>query len=127
MLVSNLQTCRKGQLKPISVVVKIRQGRKASTLITGFEPFFLEADELAEELKTRCASATSGEDPNVRLFDVQRVADVLRPVSPAPGKSSGMEVLVQGKQLKGVTEFLTSRGVPKRWIETADLSGGGKK
>jgi translation initiation factor 2D len=51
---------RKGQIKPISVVVKIRQGRKATTLITGFEPFFLEAVTLAEELKTRCASSTSG-------------------------------------------------------------------
>ncbi|KAG0700484.1 hypothetical protein DFH29DRAFT_931661 [Suillus ampliporus] len=95
---------KKGQLKPISVVVKIRQGRKACTLITGFEPFLLEAVDLAEELKTICASSTS--------------------VSPAPGKSSGMEVLVQGKQIKAVTEFLASRGVPKRWMETVD---GGKK
>ncbi|KAG2031767.1 hypothetical protein BDR03DRAFT_927535 [Suillus americanus] len=95
---------KKGQIKPISVMVKIRQGRKATTLITGFEPFFLEAVTLAEELKTRCASSTS--------------------VSPAPGKSSGMEVLVQGKQIKEVTEFLASQGVPKRWVHT---EGGGKK
>ncbi|KAG1774733.1 hypothetical protein EV702DRAFT_1280422 [Suillus placidus] len=95
---------KKGQIKPISVVIKVRQGRKATTLITGFEPFFLEAVALAEELKTRCASSTS--------------------VSPAPGKSSGMEVLVQGKQIKEVTEFLASRGVPKRWVHT---EGGGKK
>jgi translation initiation factor 2D len=95
---------KKGQIKPISVVVKIRQGRKATTLITGFEPFFLEAVTLAEELKTRCASSTS--------------------VSQAPGKSSGMEVLVQGKQIKEVTEFLASQGVPKRWVHA---EGGGKK
>lgn len=95
---------KKGQIKPISVVIKVRQGRKATTLITGFEPFFLEAVALAEELKTRCASSTS--------------------VSPAPGKSSGMEVLVQGKKTKEVTEFLASRGVPKRWVHT---EGGGKK
>jgi translation initiation factor 2D len=38
-----------------------------------------------------------------------------------------MEVLVQGKQIKVVTEFLVSRGVPKKWVETADLSSGGKK
>lgn len=95
---------KKGQIKPISVVVKIRQGRKATTLITGFEPFLLEAVDISEELKTRCASSTS--------------------VSPAPGKSSGMEVLVQGKQIKEVTAFLASRGVPKRWIHT---EGGGKK
>ncbi|KAG1744397.1 hypothetical protein EDB19DRAFT_1695106 [Suillus lakei] len=95
---------KKGQIKPISVVIKVRQGRKATTLITGFEPFLLEAVSLAEELKTRCASSTS--------------------VSPAPGKSSGMEVLVQGKQIKEVTELLASRGVPKRWVQT---EGGGKK
>lgn len=95
---------KKGQIKPISVVVKVRQGRKATTLITGFEPFFLEAVALAEELKTICASSTS--------------------VSPAPGKSWGMEVLVQGKKTKEVTEFLASRGVPKRWVHT---EGGGKK
>ncbi|KAG2107739.1 uncharacterized protein F5147DRAFT_696927 [Suillus discolor] len=95
---------KKGQIKPISVVVKVRQGRKATTLITGFEPFLLEATALAEELKMRCASSTS--------------------VSPAPGKSSGMLVLVQGKQVKEVTEFLTSQGVPKRWVHT---EGGGKK
>ncbi|KAG2047472.1 hypothetical protein BDR06DRAFT_985159 [Suillus hirtellus] len=95
---------KKGQIKPISVVVKVRQGRKATTLITGFEPFLLEAAALAEELKMKCASSTS--------------------VSPAPGKSSGMLVLVQGKQVKEVTEFLTSQGVPKRWVHT---EGGGKK
>jgi len=94
---------RKGSLKPISVVVKIRQGRKASTLITNFEPYLLTADFLAEELRRICASATS--------------------VSPAQGKSSGMEVLVQGKQIQAVTELLMSKGVPKKWIELADLSG----
>lgn len=95
---------KKGQIKPISVVVKVRQGRKAMTLITGFEPFLLEAVTLAEELKTRCASSTS--------------------VSPVPGKSSGMEVLVQGRQIKEVTEFLVSQGIPKRWIHA---EGNGKK
>lgn len=52
---------RKGTLKPISVVVKIRQGRKASTLVTNFEPFLVTAEFLAEELRRICASATSGE------------------------------------------------------------------
>ncbi|KAF8556748.1 hypothetical protein OG21DRAFT_1408399 [Imleria badia] len=94
---------KKGQLTPISVVVKVRQGRKASTLVTGFEPFFLEGEEMADELRRLCACATS--------------------VSPAPGKASGLEVLVQGKQIKAVTEFLLSRGVPKRWIEAAALKG----
>jgi len=93
---------RKGQLKPISVVVKIRQGRKASTLITGCETFFITPEFLSEELKRICATSTS--------------------ISPVQGKSSNaMEVLVQGKQLKPVTDLLLAQGVPKRWIEATDL------
>lgn len=41
-------------------MVKVRQGRKASTLVTGFEPFFLEGEEMADELRRLCACATSG-------------------------------------------------------------------
>jgi translation initiation factor 1 (eIF-1/SUI1) len=52
---------RKGALKPIQVVVKIRQGRKASTLVSGFESFaVLSGEEMAEDLRKICASATSG-------------------------------------------------------------------
>ncbi|KZP09841.1 hypothetical protein FIBSPDRAFT_873211 [Athelia psychrophila] len=93
---------KKGTLKPISVVAKIRQGKKVSTLISGFEPFLITADVLAEELRRLCASATS--------------------VSPVQGKAAGMEVLVQGKQLDAVAGLLGARGVPKRWIEAVDLS-----
>ncbi|TFK37567.1 hypothetical protein BDQ12DRAFT_736100 [Crucibulum laeve] len=98
--------CKKGSLKPIQVVIKVRQGRKASTLITGFEPFLvLDADEMAEDLRKACAGATS--------------------VSPIFGKpaNSGMEVLIQGKQGKAVTEYLTAKGIPKKWIEVMDISG----
>ncbi|KAI6038907.1 hypothetical protein EDC04DRAFT_3014545 [Pisolithus marmoratus] len=93
---------RKGQLKPISVVVKTRQGRRANTLISGFEPFLLEAEVMAEELRRICAGSTG--------------------VSPLPGKPTRSEVLVQGKQTKAVVDFLLSKGVPKKWIETADLT-----
>lgn len=51
---------RKGAVKPIQVLVKIRQGRKACTLITGFEMYGLGADDLAEELRRVCASSTAG-------------------------------------------------------------------
>ena len=47
-------------MKPVSIVVKSRQGRKACTFITGYEPFSMEADELADELRKACASSTSG-------------------------------------------------------------------
>ncbi|THH17973.1 hypothetical protein EUX98_g9030 [Antrodiella citrinella] len=99
---------KKGAVKPIKVTAKIRQGRKTATLVTGFESFFLQADEFADELEKVCASSTS--------------------VSPLPGKaSSDMEVMVQGKQTKAVTDFLMARGVPKKWIEVADLSNAKKK
>ncbi|CAL1697893.1 unnamed protein product [Somion occarium] len=98
---------KKGHVRPIFVTVKIRQGRKAATLISGFEPYLLQAEELAEELRKLCASATS--------------------VTPLPGKSSDLEVMVQGKQIKAVTDLLISKGVPKKWIEVADLSDAKKK
>ncbi|TFY76449.1 hypothetical protein EWM64_g7560 [Hericium alpestre] len=98
---------KKGQLRPISVIVKIRQGRKACTLITGFEQFQLASDAIAEALRARCASATA--------------------VTPVPGKSAGEEIMVQGKQIKPVVDYLLGEGVPKRWIEAADLSDAKKK
>ena len=51
---------RKGELKPISIVIKLRQGRKACTLITNFEAFLLDANVLADELQKLCASSTTG-------------------------------------------------------------------
>ncbi|KAG5730257.1 Ligatin [Termitomyces sp. T112] len=97
---------RKGELKPIQVVMKVRQGRKVSTLISGFEPFLvLNAEDMAEDLRKACAGATS--------------------ISPIHGKpaGAGMEVMVQGKQSQAVMEYLTGKGIPKKWIETHDLSG----
>lgn len=77
----------------------MRQGRKASTLTRGFEAFLIDAEEMADELRKTCAGATS--------------------VSPVTGKgpNAGMEVLVQGKQAQAVSDYLTGKGVPKRWIE----------
>jgi translation initiation factor 2D len=90
-------------LRQISVVVKTRQGRRATTCVTGFENFQVEADYLAEELRKSCASSTS--------------------INPLPGKAAGQEVMVQGKQLKAVTDILIAKGVPKKWIEAKDMTG----
>ncbi|KAI5985001.1 heterokaryon incompatibility protein-domain-containing protein [Pisolithus marmoratus] len=65
-------------------------------------PLLLEAEVMAEELRRICAGSTG--------------------VSPLPGKPTRSEVLVQGKQTKAVVDFLLSKGVPKKWIETADLT-----
>lgn len=43
-------------------------------------------------------------------------------VSPVLGKANQLEVLVQGKQGKIVTEYLISNGVMKRWIELEDTT-----
>ncbi|KZV88547.1 hypothetical protein EXIGLDRAFT_651009 [Exidia glandulosa HHB12029] len=93
---------RKGALKPVNVTSKFRQGKRPVTLITNFEPYGLDADWLGEELRRICAGATS--------------------VNPLPGKSAGKEVLVQGKQIRAVQEFLLGRGVGKKWIETVDAT-----
>ncbi|TFY63903.1 hypothetical protein EVJ58_g2961 [Rhodofomes roseus] len=107
LLVLILSIDRKGQLKPVQVVMKIRQGRKACTLVTGFEPYSLSAEDLAEELRRICASSTS--------------------VNPVHGKASEMEVMVQGKQIKAVTDLLVNKGVPKKWIEVTDMTAEKKK
>ncbi|EJU00198.1 hypothetical protein DACRYDRAFT_108945 [Dacryopinax primogenitus] len=94
---------KKGQLAPISVVAKTRQGRRVISLVTRFELYGIEADELAEALRKACASATS--------------------VTPLPGKNAGSEVLVQGNQLKIVSDLLMERGIPKKWIQLEDTTG----
>jgi translation initiation factor 2D len=54
-------SCRKGPLKPVQVTMKVRQGRKVCTLISGFEPYLVvDAEDMAEELRKVCAGATSG-------------------------------------------------------------------
>lgn len=97
---------KKGELKQISILVKTRQGRRATTCITGFESFQVEAEDLAEELRKSCASSTS--------------------VNPLPGKVTGQEVMVQGKQLKAVVDLLIAKGIPKQWIEAKDTTTGKK-
>ncbi|KAI0789203.1 eukaryotic translation initiation factor SUI1 family protein [Abortiporus biennis] len=88
---------KKGAITPITIVVKVRQGRKAATLITGFETFQLDAEVLAEELRKICASSTT--------------------VNQLTGKPVAMQVMVQGKQIKKVVEFLISKGVSEKWIK----------
>lgn len=51
---------KKGSLRPITVAAKTRQGRKVCTFVTGFEQYHLSGDALAEALRVRCASSTSG-------------------------------------------------------------------
>ena len=118
---------RKGELKPISVIIKIRQGRKACTLITGYETFGLQAYELAEELRKTCASSTSGASCLDCPYDESYTNVLSGTVSPMQGKPNSLEVMAQGKQFKAVTELLIAHGVPKRWIEMVDQTQEKKK
>lgn len=86
-------------MKPINLAIKIRGGRKAVTVITGFETFGISEEHLAEELNKKCASATTfGEIPNQ-----------------AKGVKA-LEILVQGKHIAMVRDLLIAKGVPKRMI-----------
>ncbi|KAG8908931.1 hypothetical protein FRB99_000034 [Tulasnella sp. 403] len=101
---------RKGVLQPIEVTVKSRGGKKAVTIITGFEAYSITAEFLMEELKRICASATSS-----------------GPIPGASKASKGVEVLVQGKHITAVRDLLTRQGIAKRYIQESDISGGKKK
>lgn len=49
-------------------------------------------------------------------------------VTPVAGtKTGGMEVMVQGKQAKAVADLLIEKGVPKKWVEAADMTAKDKK
>lgn len=53
------------------------------------------------------------------LFTVRQrsFSEIVTPITP---KSAQMEVLVQGKQEKAVTEYLINKGIPKKWIVVDD-------
>lgn len=48
-------------------------------------------------------------------------------MNPLQGRSAEAEVMVQGKQIKAVVDLLINRGVPKKWIESADMTEKKKK
>jgi translation initiation factor 1 (eIF-1/SUI1) len=59
-------------MMPIQVAIKMRQGRKVCTLITGFEPYLVvDAEEMAEDLRRVCAGSTSGMRLCFILSDLQ--------------------------------------------------------
>ncbi len=91
---------KKGALNPITIMVKTRQGRKQVTLVAGLEAFGIDPDDFADDLRRRCAGSTS-----------------VQPLTGASPKLNLKEVMVQGAQGKAVTEALTERGVPRRWIK----------
>jgi len=108
---------RKGSLSQVSVVAKMRQGKRPVTLLTNFEPYGLDAQLLADELRPLCAGSTSGKPP----LSLPKLSLYVL-VNPLPGKNAGKEVMVQGKQISNVVSVLLGRGLAKKWIETEDLT-----
>ncbi|KAI7906394.1 uncharacterized protein BX663DRAFT_427508 [Cokeromyces recurvatus] len=94
---------RKGYPKPIEITQEIRQGRKTITKITGVEGFGLDIEELAKELTRLCASSAT-----------------YNPIQGVSPKNPLFEIMVQGPQIKNVTELMISKGVPRRFIDTFD-------
>ncbi|KAG8872413.1 hypothetical protein FRB97_007689 [Tulasnella sp. 331] len=108
---------KKGALKPIRIETKARAAGRWNTIITGFEDYAhgphandLTAERLSEDLCKMCATATTS-----------------GPIPGASKSSQGMEVAVQGRHSKKVTEFLMSKGVPKAAIEEKVVANKKKK
>lgn len=93
---------RKGKPNPISINIVYRKDHTV-TYISGFEIFSLDAESLAEGLKTACASSTA--------------------VQPNFHDSNLRQIMVQGEQVEIVTECLIARGIQRRWIEVIDRTG----
>ena len=91
-------------MKPVNVTLKRRGAGKTVTILTGFENFGVSAEFLAEEFRKICASSTT--------FGL---------IPGQPKTSKAMEVLIQGKHLVAVREFLAAQGVPKKLIVEIDL------
>jgi translation initiation factor 1 (eIF-1/SUI1) len=69
---------RKGKLVPIAITIKMRQGKKAVTLITNYEPFFLDAESMSEDFRKICAAQTSGKDIFRDIFSLGKESDQSR-------------------------------------------------
>ncbi|KAF9563412.1 hypothetical protein EC968_004866 [Mortierella alpina] len=93
----------KGGVKPIQITQEIRTGRKTVTKVSGLEHFMIDVDAFAHELQVLCAGSVA-----------------ITPLVGASPKLNLREVMVQGPQVKNVTEVLQEKGVPKKFIEILD-------
>lgn len=105
---------RKGKPPKIHVILEKRQGRKTVTRFWGIEAFFINPNELAEELRNTCATSAS-----VGGKVAFRTLLILAMHSSTP-KQPLMEVLIQGPQTVAVIDALEKRGVSKSFIVVED-------
>ncbi|KAF2854999.1 hypothetical protein T440DRAFT_464313 [Plenodomus tracheiphilus IPT5] len=94
----------------IQITLETRSGNKTVSKVHGLEPYHIEPQPLADELRKTCAGSTS--------------VDKLQGSSP---KAPIMEVLIQGPQKDAILKALEKRGVNKSWVEVLDKTKGKKK
>ena len=89
-------TMRKGAALPtVQLALKSRAGGKRVTVVTGLEPFLVDIEAFAAQLRERCASAVA-------------IVDLPRPSTLAAKAPPPREVVVQGEVAAIVVEHLTS-------------------
>lgn len=97
----------KGGIPRLKIIVERRGGNKIVTILSNFEPFHLNATNISEELRVKCASATS--------------------VSPIIEGSDAMEILVQGPQAAQIIKILEDKGIKGLWVDVTDKVKNKKK
>ncbi|KAI7867020.1 hypothetical protein BDF14DRAFT_1882133 [Spinellus fusiger] len=104
---------QKGHPKQVEITKEIRQGRKTVTKLTGVEHYGLDVEDLCKELTRLCASSAT-----------------YNPLHGTQPKNPYYEIMVQGPQIKNVSELVLSKGIPKRCVFVNDKTatkGKGKK
>ncbi|OWF44770.1 Eukaryotic translation initiation factor 2D [Mizuhopecten yessoensis] len=87
----------KGKLEPIRITVEQRASNKKATLIDNLETFGIDATDLAHRVQVGVACSTS--------------------VIPHPQKGKGMQVLIQGNQVRFVADLLLEKfKVPRKYV-----------
>jgi translation initiation factor 2D len=81
----------------------VRRSNHTVTYISGFETFRIDAENLAEGLKTACACSTA--------------------VQPDFRDSSMNQIMVQGEHVAVIKECLFARGIQGSWIEVINHTG----
>ncbi|KAH8723527.1 hypothetical protein GQ44DRAFT_710066 [Phaeosphaeriaceae sp. PMI808] len=101
---------KSGTPPKIQITLETRSGNKTVSKVHGLEPYYIEPQPLADELRKTCAGSTS--------------VDKLQGSSP---KNPVMEVMIQGPQKDAIIKALEKRGVHRNWIEVMDKTKGKKK
>ncbi|KAI8606610.1 hypothetical protein EDD21DRAFT_400249 [Dissophora ornata] len=117
----------RGAVKPVLITQEIRTGRKTVTKVSGLEHFFIDVDAFGQEMQVICAGSVASDlwkrlqaVLNIELILYPRLSSLVTPLVGASPKLNLREVMVQGPQLKNVTEALLEKGVPKKYIEFQD-------